>query len=255
MTVFIDIFYMLAVVMNFIMLKIHSIFLSVRVSVPKLILGALSGGLLSIKSFVFGSGYVTDILATLLILRMIYGKSSFLELIKRFFIFLSIVLMYAAIMNAFTAMCSGVFLKDGRMYAVFPGFVFTLGAVLGFFVILTSAFFMKHKRNLYNVEIKTDKEVIKTKAFLDTGNGLLEPKSGKPVIIIEDSLIKENHERESIFLKTAVSDKEQLDMIKVESVVLLEENRIFYDLYAGISGQSLSKNGEFHALLNSKFAI
>ena len=241
--------------MNFIMLKIHSIFLSVKVSLPKLILGALLGGVLSIKSFILGSGYIVDILATFLILRIVYGRCRMRELVRRFFIFLSVVLMYGAMMNVFTAMCSGIFVKDGKMYSVLPVAVFLFGAVVGCVVILIAGFFMRHKRNLFDVEIKTDSETIRTKAFLDTGNGLLEPKTGRPVIIIEDGLMREGHKRESIYLKTAASENERLDMIKINKITLLDENRVFENLYAGISEHRLSKNGEFHALLNSKFAV
>ena len=241
--------------MNFIMLKIHSIFLSAKVSLLKMILGALLGGLLSIKSFMFGSGYIVDVLATFLILRIVYGRCRVRELVRRFFMFLSVMLMYSAMMNIFTAMCSGVFVKDGKMYSVLPIAIFLFGAIAGLIVILISGFFMRHRRNLYEVEIKTGCESIKTKAFLDTGNGLTEPQTGKPVIIIEDGLIKEAYDRKSIYLKTAVSENERLDMIKIEKITLLDENRVFEDLYAGISEHKLSKNGEFHALLNSKFAV
>lgn len=253
MTIYIDVFYIVCTIMDFVILKIHSVFLGLKVKNTRLISGALSGGLISVKSLLFGGGYILDIAASLLILKIIYGRCSGRELVRRFFILIAIILMYGAIMNVFTVMCIGSFIKGGRLYEVLPVFIFFIGTGIGFAVVAVSVFFMKHKRNLYNVEIKTENEIIHTKAFLDTGNGLCEPKTGRPVIIVEDDIIKCNHERKSIYLKTASRSNERLDMIKIDRITLLDENRVFEDLYAGISEQKLSKNGEFHVLLNSKF--
>lgn len=253
MTIYIDSFYIVCSIMNFIILKIHSVFLSLKIKNTRLITGALLGGLISVRALVFGNRYIADIAATVLILRIVYGKCLVRELVRRFFVLMAIALMYGAMMNVFTVMCIGRFIKNRKMYEVLPIFVFFIGAGIGLAAVAVSVFFMKHKRNLYNIEMKAENETIRTKAFLDTGNGLCEPNTGKPVIIIEDGIIKGEHKRESIYLKTAARNRERLDMIKIDRITLLDENRVFEDLYAGISEQKLSKNGEFHVLLNSKF--
>ena len=88
MIIYIDIIYMLCTVMNVLMLKLHSYFLSFKVGWKRLILGAALGGFLSIKAIIFKSSIILDAGATLLILRLVYGRSTTPELIRRFFIFL-----------------------------------------------------------------------------------------------------------------------------------------------------------------------
>ncbi len=254
MTFYVDLIYLSCTAVNFIILGFHSKFLSVRIKKTKLLLGAALGGLLSLQSIVLKSNLIVIFGETLLILRIVYGNCTFAELIRRFFILVGVVLVFGAVANMFSVFYSGIFLKDNRLYGVLPVFAFVLSGALAAMIVFVFLFFTKHRKILYRVEMVIDGETINTTAFLDTGNRLREPKSKRPVIIIEDAILQGEHSKESIFLKTVGNERESIDMVYVKSLTLLDENREFYDLYAGIAEHSLSKNGEFHALLHSEFA-
>lgn len=253
MTFYVDLIYLSCVAVNLIILGFHAEFLSLKIKKIKLLFGAALGGVLSLQSLIFETNLVIIFFETLLILRLVYGKCTYAELIRRFFILLGVVLVFGAVANLFSIFYSGIFLKNSKLYGVLPAYAFILSVIAATLIIYVFLFFIKHKKLLYRVKMVIDSEIITTTAFLDTGNRLKEPKSKRPVIIIENALLSGAHNRENIFLKTVGNDRESIDMVYVKSLTLLDENREFYDLYAGIAEHTLSKNGEFHALLHSEF--
>lgn len=254
MTFYVDLIYFICFGMNFIILKFHSRFICVKVRNYKIFLGSALSGLLSLEALIYDVNFLLIFIQTLLILRVVYGKCSIPEFIRRFFVLLGVVLVFGAVMNMFSKLYSGMFLKNGKIYALLSPLCFISAGVIGSFILSILLFFIKNKRTVYKIELLIDDEVIKTTALLDTGNRLLEPLSRRPVIVIDSELIKGEHEKSTIFLKTAGRDKESMEIVYVTSLTILDENRKIYDLYAGISNHTLSEKGEFFALLHSEFA-
>ena len=254
MTFYIDLLYMICMIMNLLIIKTHSVLLSFKLKRKKLIFGALMGSIISIKSICFSKNILIDFFLTLLILRFLYGRCKLPELIRRFFVFLGIELVIASVFNMFTAFCVGIIRQGKHFYALMPWWWYLLGLCTSFLTVEILVFFIKHKRALYDVEIILSGEIIRTKALLDTGNRLYEPKSEKPIIIVEEELVRQNHKREDIYIKTAGSKNEHMEIVIVKRLILLDENRVYEDLYAGLVKHPLSKNGEFRSLLHSKLA-
>lgn len=254
MTFYVDLIYLSCVTVNLIILSFCTELLSLKIKKIKLWLGAALGGALSLQSFVFETNLIIIFFETLLILRLVFGKCTYAELIRRFFVLLGVVLVFGAVANLFSVFYNGIFLKNSKLYGVLPAYAFILSCITAALISYVFLFFIKHKKLLYRVKMVIDSEIITTTAFLDTGNRLKEPRSSRPVIIIENAILTGEHSKENIFLKTVGNDRESIEMVYVKSLTLLDENREFYDLYAGIAEHSLSKNGEFHALLHSEFA-
>lgn len=208
--------------------------------------------LLSTATVVFDINILWVLGFTLLILRFLYRKCAYPELIRRLFVLLGLVLVFGACINMFSKMYTAVFLKDGRIYGVMSLGWFVLSVSVCCVILRIFLFFIKHRKILYKVQIEIDEEIINTTALLDSGNRLREPNTKRPVIIIEDTILKHEHKTDIIFLKTAGRECENMDIVYVKSLTLLEENKRFEDLYAGVSRHSLSKNGEFCALLHSE---
>lgn len=254
MTIYIDLVYFICVGINFLILKLHSEFISLDVRNYKIFSGSALAGVISIQYFVFETGILIVFLETIFVLWVVYGKCSIPELIRRIFVLLGIVLVFGAVMNMFSKLYSGMFLKNGKMYALLSPLTFILASVIALSLLYVLLFFTKNRRMVYKIEVLIDDEVIKTTAFLDTGNRLLEPLTRRPVIVIDGKMIKQEHKKNTIFFKTAGQDNESMEIVYVTSLTILDENRKIYDLYAGISNHPLSEKGEFFALLHSDFA-
>ncbi len=252
MTFYVDLIYIVCVFMNFVILKFHSSFISVKVKNHKIFLGSALSGLLSLGSLILNVNILLLLIGTILILRIVYGKCTVPEMMRRFFVLLGIALVFGAVMNMFSKMYKGMFFKNERLYAVLSPSVFILAGLIGVTILSILLFFVKKRRTVYKIELLIDDEIIKTTALLDTGNRLFEPLTGRPVIVINPDLIKEEHKTQTIFLKTAGSEKESMEILYVTSLTVLDKNKKFYDLYAGISNHPLSDRGEFFALLHSE---
>ena len=254
MTFYVDLIYFICFGMNFVILKFHSRFICVKARNYKIFLGSTLSGLLSLEALIYDVNFFLIFAQTLVILMIVYGKCSIPEFIRRFFILLGIVLVFGAVMNMFSKLYSGMFFKNGKIYALLSPIIFILASAISSSLLSILLFFIKNRRTVYKIEVLIDDEVIKTTALLDTGNRLLEPLTRRPVIVIDEKMIKQEHEKNTIFLKTAGRDRESMDMVYVTSLTILDENRKIYDLYAGISRHPLSEKGEFFALLHSEFA-
>lgn len=253
MTFYIDLIFLVSAVCCFCILGFTALFLKIKLKPLRFFLGSLLLALLSVKSFVLGINFFMLVLETILVLRFAFKKCSTGETIRRFCVFFGVCLLFGSVMNVMCDARGGIFLKEDTVYHItsktgfFSGIIITAG-ILGIL-----SFFINHRKVLYNVEITTDFGTIFTTAFFDSGNRLKEPASGRPVIILEREIIKEElHNTQEIFFKTVGSKRSAMTVFYISRLRLADENKEFYNLYAGISEHKLSSNGEFHALLNSE---
>lgn len=173
---------------------------------------------------------------------------------------------------------NGIFLGTYTLKAVF------LGGIVGLFLITVTFKAIKTKISkkdmFYNIKIFIDNKKIETKAMIDTGNLLKEPITNIPVIIVEHTLLYDTIEKEIlnnleeilsgdfknipeeiknkylsklkvIPFKSLGKENGMLLGIKVDKVVLEnEENtKIINKAIIGIYNKSLTKRGEYRALL------
>ncbi len=162
--------------------------------------------------------------------------------------------------------------------------VIFISAIIAFGIIIIGFKIVKSKispKDMYcNIEIKINQKNIKTKAMIDTGNFLKEPITNTPVIVMEHTLLYEcipkeilNHMENILggdFSEIPDKVKEEyisrlkvipfsslgkqngmLLGIKADSVKIEkeEEEKINQDVIIGIYNKSLTKKGEYRALL------
>ena len=88
-----------------------------------------------------------------------------------------------------------VFIKNGVYVGEYILKVIMLGAIVAFFTIKISLKIIKTKMNpkdMYcKIKIKLNEKLIETKAMIDTGNLVKEPITNIPVIIVESTLLEE----------------------------------------------------------------
>ncbi|MCI8655424.1 MAG: sigma-E processing peptidase SpoIIGA [Clostridia bacterium] len=173
---------------------------------------------------------------------------------------------------------NGMFLGTYTLKTVF------LGGIVGLFLIAVTINIIRSKISkkdmFYNIKIYIEEKEIETRAMIDTGNLLKEPITNIPVIIVEHTLLYNVIEKEIlnnleeilsgnfekipneiknkylsklkvIPFKSLGKENGMLLGIKVDKVILEnEENRKVIDkAIIGIYNKSLTKRGEYRALL------
>ena len=173
---------------------------------------------------------------------------------------------------------NGLVLNSNSLKVIF------ISAIIAFVIIIIGFKIVKNKissKDMFcDIKIKINQKEIETKAMIDTGNFLKEPITNTPVIVVEHTLLYEcmpkeilNH-IESIlggdFSEIPENIKEEymsrlkvipfsslgkqngmLLGIKAEEVMIKkeEENKIKENIIIGIYDKSLTKRGEYRALV------
>lgn len=108
---------------------------------------------------------------------------------------------------------------------------------------------------LFDLEFNLENKVIKTKAFLDTGNELTEPVTSLPVIILEKEQINDCFFDDSkcfnIPYKGVGGRADKMKAIKIKEIKITNSNGVEFSRAAmvGICNTKLSATNEYNALL------
>ncbi len=177
-----------------------------------------------------------------------------------------------------------ILMKNGLFLGTYPLKTIILGAIVAFIVIITAFTVVKSKitkKDMFcKIEIMLNNKKIETIAMIDTGNLLKEPITNTPVIVVEHTLLYEcmpkeilnnldkllggdfNNISEEIknkyitklkFIPFSSLGKQNgmLIGIKAESIKIIEEEKeqIKENIIIGIYNKSLTKRGEYRALI------
>ena len=177
---------------------------------------------------------------------------------------------------------NGLILNSDSLKVIF------ISAIIAFVIIIIGFKVVKNKisaKDMYcHINIKLNHKEIETKAMIDTGNFLKEPITNTPVIVVEHTMLYDcipkeilNHLENILggdFSEIPKNIKEEympklkvipfsslgkqngmLLGIKAEKVVIKteEENKTKENVIIGIYNKSLTKRGEYRALLGIEF--
>lgn len=195
MTIYLDIVLIENLCMNYIILFATGFIMKIKLHHIRLILSALLGGVYAILSYMeIFPLYSTMAVKIILSIGMVYiaffpkGVKSLLKYLVMFYL-VSFAFGGCAFALLYFVKPEDIFMINGVYVGTYPIKIALLGGVVGF-VITYIAFKvvktrMTKKSLIHDVEIKIEEKIIKLKALLDTGNGLKEPITGEPVIVVE----------------------------------------------------------------------
>ena len=138
------------------------------------------------------------------------------------------------------------------------------------FVLIKFIKFLKQKSKIsdfiYDIRVENGGKKVKLKAFLDTGNMLIDNMSGKPVVIInfktlnelfpklifEDLLLHKNITQDGYFIDfSTVGSSSKMFVFKPNKVLLKTKNKLEeLDVVLGVSIKGFGRDAYFSALLN-----
>ena len=269
--------------MNSIILYATAILLKVKPKLISIIISSAVGSIYAIITYMIQLPLYTSIIAKIILaVVMVYigfNPQSTKKMWKQVLIFYLTSFVFGGVSLYFIRPQEAL-IKNGMFAGQYVFKVIFLGAILAVIVIKFSIKIIKTKINtkdMYcNIEIKLDSKIIKTKAMIDTGNLAKEPITNTPVVIVESSLLESylpkellrnidnvlagdlNNVPENYISKLRCIPFSSLGKqnglllgMKAEEITIIidDEKKIKQNVIIGIYEKSLTKRGEYRALV------
>lgn len=269
MTVYIDQYILINIIINFIILRLTKALIKSKTSNPRLWISSIIGSLFALLIFIPKlNGIISRIIFSLILTGISFKSKNIKDFIKNIAIFYLVSFAVGgcgyALLNSFAMrnksntimlLCTTVFIS--------------------YFVLNTlSSIYEKHfkyDKLIHTMTIKHKNETIETDCFYDTGNNLQDPFSKKPVIVTDISAISEiipKNIADSIKSGTDVADiyisnctDTKFKLIPYHTIstdgfilgfvpqkILLDNNEV--DAIIGISPTNIAYEKNYHAIAN-----
>lgn len=195
MTIYLDIVLIENLCMNYIILFATGFIMKVKLHHIRIILSAILGGVYAILSYMeifpFYSTMLVKIILSICMVYIAFFPKEFKSLLKHLVMFYLVSFAFGGCAFALLYFIKpeDIFMINGVYVGTYPIKIALLGGIVGFVITYVAFKIVKtrmtKKSLIHNVEIKIEEKILKIKALLDTGNGLKEPITGEPVIVVE----------------------------------------------------------------------
>ncbi len=202
--IYIDVLFLVNFLINYILLWTTKKVSKIKISIIRLLIGALFGALYSIFMFFPSLKVYYTIVAkiffsiTLIAITYNIGKVKiFLKVLGMFYIVsftfggAALAIFYFTNIGAYI----GAFVSNGIIYFKLPWKLLLISTLISYTIIkiIYSAFYKRFSQNNIYVPLYIifENKSVCIKALIDTGNSLYDPISKEPVIVVEFSAIKE----------------------------------------------------------------
>ena len=266
-----------------IILKIKTKFMRIFISS---IIGSIYAIILYITNLKIYTSIISKILLSIIMVYVAYNPQNVKKLWKQIFIFYltSFVFGGVSLYLIYVIKPQDILIENGMFIGEYVLKVIMLAAIVAYFVIKISLKIIKTKfspKDMYcKIKFKLNGKTVETKAMIDTGNLVKEPITNTPVIIVESSLlydvlpkeilnnlenilggnleeIPEEIQNEYIAKLRCIpftslgKQNGMLVGIKAEEVEIEneEETKLSNNVIIGIYDKSLTKRGEYRALV------
>lgn len=252
------------------------------------IIGAIYSILAYISILKIYSNIFLKIILSIIIVYIAFSPQNIKKMWKALAIFYLVSFVFGGVAFAMIYMIKPqeVLMRNGLFLGTYPLKTVILGAIISFILIVVVFKIIKtqiSKKSMYcDIEIKLNEKIINTKAMIDTGNLLKDPITNTPVIVVERSLLYECLPKEIlnniekilggdldsipeniknkymsklkiIPFSSLGKENGMLIGIKSEYIILknseLEEDKKIKNIIVAIYEKSLTKKGEYRALV------
>jgi stage II sporulation protein GA (sporulation sigma-E factor processing peptidase) len=289
MTIYIDVVLIENLIMNYIILFTTGLILKLKIQSIRILIASLLGAIYSILAYTgvlkIYASFLLKIVLSILIVYIAFNPQNVKKMWKDLLIFYltSFVFGGAAFALIYIVKPQDIIMKNGLFLGTYPLKTVMLGAVIAFAVIIAAFSIVKSrisKKDMFcEIETKINNKIVKTRAMIDTGNMLKEPITNTPVVVVEHTLLYECIPKEILdnleniiggdFEKVPEQIKEKyiskLKLIPFSSLgkqngmllgikpeyikIIKEEEEIKKNVIIGIYNKSLTKKGEYRALM------
>ncbi len=275
--VYLDIFYIVNVLMNYVALTLMGIIRKKKVFTKKILAAAAIGGFFSVLVVVSGIGRISFFLFLLYmivggtLLRLAFGKVPVQEALLNIFLFFLLCNFMAGILIYTSGIFGGTSIAMGELLSVSILLIFGTYKGIPF---LTEKY--RTYKYQYPIQIEYHGKTITGTGYMDTGNKLRKPVSGNPVAVINFHFASElfdkeeikmidqypagENGKEKIFLHyipyhSIGTDKGYLPGFKADMMKINREGdwKIVPEPWLGIYKHEVSSKGEYEMLLHEEF--
>lgn len=260
-TVYIELIFGLNFIMNLYLIRLTAVFLKKTTTLVRVLSGSLIGAALYCLSLLLKDHLVVPSMiwmlpTSVLVCRMVFRSKSIREVLRQ--------TGYLYVVGCFLG-GSLLFLKKA-----FPGFSKMQDSF--FLILLTGAVVYelarmmirklceKGKRLIYTVTLQGDHEELQVHALLDTGNGLVEPVTGKGVSVLEEAVFRKMSDAmrpeklkmipyHSIGTEHGMMKGYEIERMKIGKG---EEERVVQKVILAVYEGKLSGNGGYQMILSPK---
>ena len=238
------------------------------------------------------SNLVLKVILSILIIYIAFNPQTVKQLWKDVLIFYLTSFVFGGVAFAliYVVKPQDILMKNGLFLGTYPLKTVLLAAIVAFIIIIAAFAIVKtkfSKKDMFcDVEVELNNKKIKTRAMIDTGNLLKEPITNTPVIVLEHTLLYECVPKEildnleSILGGELVKIPEEIRNeyisrlklipfaslgkqngmlvgIKADSLKIVqdEQEKESKNVIVGIYNKSLTKRGEYRALIGVDLVI
>ena len=288
MTVYLDIVFLENVIINYIILYLTGIISKAKIKQLRILLGATIGAIYSIIYYIIKlkiySSIIIKIILSVVIIFTSFNSKNLKEIFKQILLFylVSFVFGGAAISAIYMANTHNITIQNGVLVGNYTIKTILIGVIIAYFTVIIAFKIIKMTKKdlICEISIKINGKNIQTKALLDTGNMLKEPITNIPVIVMEHTLFEDIIPKEILNnlqeilggdlskISSEIRD-EYISKIKVipysslgkqngmllgikgENLIInfKNETKIIKKIIIGIYEKSLTKRGEYRALI------
>ena len=180
--------------MDYIVIAITLEFLSLRIKFWRKLFASLAGGAFATAFFVMDLSFLNSFIASffsgiLMILAMVF-PCRLKEILKMTALLYIVSMLVSGAAFFVMTICGGGIVKNGILYAKTPTIL--LGGAMVYALVKGFGSTMKRRCAKKNSEVVVEfkGKKINLIGMTDTGNGLVDPKSRKPVMILDEEILK-----------------------------------------------------------------
>ena len=293
MTIYIDLIFFENIIMNSIIIYATSLIVKSKVKIIRLILSATIGAIYSIALYITNMKIYTSIFSkfvlSIVMMYVAFKPQKVKKLCKQTIIFYltSFIFGGVALYLVYYLKPEEILIKNGMYVGEYVLKVIILGAIFECIIVKISINLIKSKIkcSYCKITIKLNEKEITTQAMIDTGNLVKEPITNAPVVIVESSLLEGiipreilknldnilcgnlsniSQELQDIYISKlrcipfSSLGKENGMLVGIKASEIIVENedeiKVNKNIVLGIYDKSLTKKGEYRALIGTELA-
>lgn len=293
MTIYIDLIFFENIIMNSIIIYATSLIVKNKVKIIRLILSATIGAIYSIALYITNMKIYTSIFSkfvlSIIMMYVAFKPQKVKKLCKQTIIFYltSFIFGGVALYLIYYLKPEEILIKNGMYVGEYVLKVIILGAIFACIIVKISINLIKSKIkcSYCKITIKLNEKEITTQAMIDTGNLVKEPITNAPVVIVESSLLEGiipreilknldnilcgnlsniSQELQDIYISKlrcipfSSIGKENGMLVGIKASEIIVENedeiKVNKNIVLGIYDKSLTKKGEYRALIGTELA-
>lgn len=293
MTIYIDLIFFENIIMNSIIIYATSLIVKSKVKIIMLILSATIGAIYSIALYITNMKIYTSIFSkfvlSIVMMYVAFKPQKVKKLCKQTIIFYltSFIFGGVALYLVYYLKPEEILIKNGMYVGEYVLKVIILGAIFACIIVKISINLIKSKIkcSYCKITIKLNEKEITTQAMIDTGNLVKEPITNAPVVIVESSLLEGiipreilknldnilcgnlsniSQELQDIYISKlrcipfSSLGKENGMLVGIKASEIIVENedeiKVNKNIVLGIYDKSLTKKGEYRALIGTELA-